>query len=629
MPALILLLATAGGWVSCLDEALEPCAPDTPTAAAGDVALQLEMTILPPDASTTTRANGVDSDSTYYTETTHPGTDAENEVRSLTVFVVPLDADGREQLTAGQVQHTTVYVTNLTDGVYAADGTLRYYRLTVNFQTTSGRKHVYVGANLRDDQITAFVDGNSPVTYTTTEAPDLKTLMNHFMTVSDERFTYTGRRISMFAQATPGGEAGATAFDVSPTGGDPTVRLSAGTVTLERTVAKVLLACKRSEVEKMADEYIDIRDVNETARLTSDMDDAAKQALQEKWRGWVHDSTIFYMLNIAARAQRLLDDSVATLGNYVYRLQRYDFAATDETVYTRRYLSHNAEELSFTAEGADIYPFVSGSMRRRAAVWSASGSDTLYRRTNDGADASDDGIYCLPNLFRFSLRNPPDDEWYEPGFKLDSVAQKVATYVVVAVRYVPRTLRCLVTSTDTDGQRQVQVEERTFETMAQVLDSLPAVTVQGTSGKTAFPAHTYWTQVQNNGAVDYYTAAAMQYCMQRDGFDSWSLARYRCYERGYSYYISFIDPLWCPVQDSTFYQRNSYDYDVQYVYEKTGVPRADRIFGLRRNHYYVLRAAEIQVPGSSTLSGPMCLNAVLVDWKARGGQSETLTPGED
>lgn len=689
---LTLLLALAGGMVSCIDDAFDPCQTDE-VNAVGNVDLQLSLTVLQPDASastraalnaaqanaarntradnTNTRADDSDDHTTNdgYTETfQHVGTADENRMYSLTVFLVPLKDDGSENLTTGQVQHTTVYVTDLTDGIYQ-DGALQGYRLTVNFQTNFGKKHIYVGANLQDDQIAAFCNGNSSVIYSQSEAPDLKTIMNHFMQVSDERFTYTGSRISMFAQALNGTSPDfnitpAANPATSPYAGDAlTADLAIGTITLERTVAKVLMACKRSDDTNLQNEYIDIRDVNETARISKTPTDAEKTRLKQMWRGWVHDSTVFYMVNIAARAQRLHNDSVATFGKYVRRLQDYDFVSADESVYTRRYLSHNSEELSFTANGADIYPFVSGALRRRAAVWYGETSAPTYLSNTwtydaDGTpqvdntpqtqDDFNDGIYCLPNLFRFTLIDPGDAgsgtddpsasgtatdataaEWYEDGFKLDSVAQKIATYVVVAVRYIPKTLNVLVETEDETGKKVGTIKEHTFATMQSVLDSLPAVKVPSTSGTTAFPAGTYWALVKTTGATDYYTAAAMQHKVEEMGAGSWSLARFRCYERGYSYYISFIDPLWSQDSDSPFYHRNSYDYDVKYVFDKTGVDRQDRVFGLSRNHYYLLRASEIQVPGSSTLSGPMCLNAVLVDWNNVGQQVvDNITPGE-
>jgi hypothetical protein len=613
---LLLWAAGVGGWSACHDDATDATDPDG-TGAEGDVSLCLQLTVVPPTTAVT-RAETV------------PGTAEENEIQSLTVFLVDVDDRGLDLLEAPHRQVATTYINAASDAVWS-EGLLTGYRLLTRFVTPAGRKHVYVGANLTTDQIDAFRNGNTPLVYDETAAPTLKSLMRHFMALTDDRFTYTGSRISMFAQALPADREDSL-FDVHSSGDPQTVQLyETQTVQLEHTVTKVLLACQRSTTD--GDDYIEIKDINETTRRKNNTDAAEAQRLREKYRGWVHYANVFYMLNITARAQRLLGDSVATFGKYVRRIGDYDFVAQNDTVYTMRYLSHSADELSFSAQNADEYPFVEGALRRRVALWSegATADDPVYY-TNRGTSVTrlaglpTEGIYCLPNRFRFSCwdadaQEGEGEEWYDTDgtFQLDSVAQKIATYVVTAVRYIPRTLHCLV-----NGQDQ----ECRFATMAAALDTLsPAAGIRARKSDGTwqeYPAGTYWTLVQNSQEVDYYTGAAMQHKVDQEGFESWSLARYRCYERGYSYYICFIDPARCEDPEATFYQRNSYDYDVQ----AHGVARRKRIFGLERNHYYLLRADEISVPGSSTLSGPMCLNAVLVDWQSKGSQDVSVLPGE-
>jgi hypothetical protein len=143
------------------------------------------------------------------------------------------------------------------------------------------------------------------------------------------------------------------------------------------------------------------------------------------------------------------------------------------------------------------------------------------------------------------------------------------------------------------------------------LDSLPAIKAE------KLPAGTYWAKFTTNGeetvGIDYYTYAAMKKLVAAGTYDDlWQLARFRCYEGGFGYYITYIDPM--QNEESAL----SYDYDVKY----NGVARQDRVFGLERNHYYVLRTDRITVPGSSALGGTMRLNAVLLDWKDRGENTE-------
>lgn len=636
-----LLLSSFTLWsmASCIDDTASPCEAVSIAIDAGRVEMCLEMTLYAPDA-VATRADVTDTHTPIYGESYLQGTAAENEIRSITVFLVDLDDNDLDQLDSKHVQARTLYVSEATDPPSAtADATSAAagYNVTVNFKTTTGRKHVYVGANLSPEQIAAFMGGNQSLEYTDYTDATLSAVMSHFMTVSDERFTYTGSRISMFARAEA--TTGDDVFVVAPAAGEGAVqRVTPPAVALERTVAKVLLACKRSGA---TEPYAAIRDINETARRSSNVTEAEAAALEAKYRGWVHTSTMFYMLNIAARTQRLWQDSVATLGKYVTRLQNYDFVAKDE-VYTHRYISYSADELSFTADNADSYPFIAGALRRRVALYDGTGSARrFYANTGSsdpgsGVETPTEGAYCLPNLFRFSLWDAGQvgtstPEWYGADFKLDSVAQKVATYVVAAVRYIPRSVLCYLPDPATG---EYALEEVRFETMEEALAMLnradQRVPLQSVSGvETLYPEDTYWTMVLDNGAVDYYTAAAVAYCLQRDEVENWSLGRYRCYERGYGYYRSFIDPVMCQDDedvDAPFYRKLSYDCDVK---QQPSLPRAERVFGLSRNHYYVICADEITVPGSSTLSGPMCLNAVLLDWKDRGGQAETLTPGDN
>jgi hypothetical protein len=604
----------------------------------------LNVTIYPPDAVMPTVTRGDDDEDKevettedpgchpFYTELTDAGTAAENQIRSVTVFMVDLDEKDREQLTYDHIRAGSVYVQTTT---LPTAGTTTGYNVTINLKTTTGRKHVYVGANLSDDQIECFRKDNRPVEYTHYTDANLKEIMSHFMTISDEQFTYTGSLISMFAKAAPkdimtDATAADSIFVVTPSTGNDLLMIAVEKLQLERTVAKVLLTCLASqEAEGDADyaDCISIKDQNETLRKEKDKDwkEATDQQLKEYFRGWAPKNGVFYMVNIAARTQRLLRDSVATLGNYVQQLSNYDFVAVDGDVYTRRYLSYTAKELALRSDqttSGETYPFFSDALRRRAVIITSTDDEAAKTQ----ARATKEGLYCLPNQFRFRRSDEYPNLWYgtvdKDGetFKLDSVAKKVATYMLVAVRYVPRTLRCL----DKEGNYFYH----TFTSMKEAEDSLHAATETIDGETTYYPKGTYWALVGQEG-IDYYTFAAMKKYVQEGNYKTWALARFRCYEAGYGYYISYIDAARCDDSTSPYYKdvygMVSYDYDVKVKNPK--VPRQDRIFGLSRNHYYILRTEEITVPGASALSGTMRLNAVLLDWNDRGSTDVEITPG--
>jgi hypothetical protein len=613
---------------ACIDDdSTSPCEVESPDSRAGDVEVCLNVTIYPPDAVMPTATRGEGDAGTaaettedpgchpFYTELTDAGTAAENQIRSVTVFMVDLDEKNREQLTYDHIRAGSVYVQTTT---LPSSGTTGYV-VTINLKTTTGRKHVYVGANLSDDQIECFRKDNRPVEYTHYTDANLKEIMSHFMTISDDQFTYTGSLISMFAKAAPekimtDATAADSIFVVSSSVGNDLPTIAVEKLQLERTVAKVLLTClpyynSKNQAEAQDDGYencIAIQDLNETARQLDPTNTLTDEKLKEKYRGWVQQGEVYYILNIAARTQRLLHDSIATLGNYVTQLRNYDFVAADGDVYTRRYLSYAANLLNLSE--SDEYPFFAGALRRRAVTCSTKAKEQALRE----ALTTHEGVYTLPNLFRFRKSDKAGEEaaWYTTTagsqLKLDSVAKKVATYMLVAVRYVPRTLHCIKEGED---------EEVTFATMEEALEELPDIEAE------KCPKGTYWAEVHTNdngeiSGMDYYTYEAMLRKIPEGS--NWSLQRFRCYQGGFGYFITYIDPA------RNDEQMLSYDYDVS-LHQ---VPRQDRVFGLERNHYYVLRTEEITVPGASALSGPMRLNAVLLDWNDRGSNDHAeVIPG--
>lgn len=639
-----------GGLTACHDHSSAALLPDDGEEGTdpetGNVHLCLQLTVYPPDASATTRA-ALDGEADeadeachpFYTELSAAATAAENEIRTLTVFLVDTDEQGADLEEPAHIQAATTYVSELTDA--QTSGLTSAYRLLTRFVTPAGPKHVYIGANLSSEQITAFCDGNLAAGYGPSEATTLRSLMSHFMAYDGGDLTYTGRAPSMFTQAAPTADA-ATEADAAgqifrvQAPGDPTEQQIYETqgVHLERTVAKVLLACRRSRTSQLTEEYVDVVDANETALLPLNATDADRQALQTKYRGWAHDSTLFYLLHRAARTLRLHGDEVTTVGDYLSPDVGGAYTPLDAAAYAERYLTYADEELVFASGDKVRYPFTAANLRRRIALYDGtSAADRLYftnEVTADGTVVSPlaglptEGIYCLPNLFCFGN--------VAEGTALDDVAQQVATYVVAAVRYIPRYIHCLVTEdvAETDAETGetkttpvTAIRAQEFPDLATALDTLkPPVTLRNDDGtETTYPAETYWVLIKNTGAVEYYTGAAVAYEVRRRGFSSWTQARFRCYERGYNYYRTYIDPQLDPATGT-----NSYDYDVRQHADQS--PLAERRFGLERNHYYILLTDAIAVPGSSTAGSPMALNANLIDWDEIGIQEETLSSSD-
>ena len=175
----------------------------------------LNLTITHPDASINTRASLGPYELSF--------TRNEAAVKRMTAFVVDLK-DGTEDYDKIECYSTDIDPIDFYNGIYV-------FRQTLEVET--GAKHIYIGANLRDEHIDAFIQNKS--ISPSDEGPAVNMVMTPDPTHSGQ-----GTDIAMFGQ-------------IKMANGSEDIIISEGTTdyylsgNLERLTAKVLLTCDEGE----------------------------------------------------------------------------------------------------------------------------------------------------------------------------------------------------------------------------------------------------------------------------------------------------------------------------------------------------------------------------------------------
>lgn len=559
-----LLLAT------CTDDL--PGGEDVPGDGRTRVDVTLQFTVSAGGVAATRGPEAVDPEYTLGT------TPLENQLRSITVIVESLNDDG-STLTNPQYDYQTLY---LSAGVTS-------YTTTMKLNTTIGKKHIYIGANMRPEHIEAFV-GQSPYTYTGTDAT-CQSVVSSVMTINAD---LTGQDILMFAQATQttattdgnGSPAPTTSevIELTATGIDaPTVL---DDIKLERVVAKVLLTCKTKE-------YSDT-DVNITDFLGLEA-------------GFCTLNDVYYMLNMTNKkvyVQRTtnsdgfyIDPNYSVMDYIQYNGRNEVFLLNNREEYDNNFMHYDANEMMKIPEpGEDFKPFtVAGTMMQNPEAYDAN------RLLNENGVAKDghytEGIYCLENLVGVPKAF---EEAYLRGDETtyDRFADLVSTYMLIAIRYIPKVI---YSSIDT------QATPLPISSVTDALDALPEITEgEGENKKVIYPKGTYW--MYNDGTTKrYLTHNAVQAAISAGNSPTY----FQPFIGGYSYYTTYIDG---QVNDKGV---------ITYLREGNG---GSDYWGVERNHYYILNVSDIVAPGSAVMDNPMRINSVTVEWNDRGSGTVEIKP---
>lgn len=495
-------------------------------------------------------------------EVTTPGTPEESAVKSLTVFVVDVDGSGYEAATA---RHATFGF----DWNGSGTGTLDPMPL----QVTTGRKHIYIGANLTARQIAAFAGetGNGVnaayTALTGTDHDDYDEMMAEF--TEDGGFT-------MFGRATAGG-SGLIDIPDEPT---PALDLS---VELSRMVAKVLVVAETDD--DVPGGMAGVKYVKLNSRNAADATE----------KSWVRLDDLHFTLNVTNRRTFMYPKTAEGEGQNVIVDPNYKFEdLVDFTDGVFKYKSdyHSRQFIRWVPHvwnsgkewGMPVLEYEAGRMP-------ASGGSEVYR----------EGLYCLENTV-----GPIPADWAAAPALEDNergLTFMATTYVLIAARITPRRIITKLEEDPAvrpDGQGPYKAENE-----EDALSKLPA-------GDDEHPVGTFYSPDREH----FYSFDGMMARIAHDGPleeddpDKLTRENFLCYPGGWGYYFTYADG----VPDETD-EGNSLKFD------------SDRSSVLR-NYYYILHVMALGIPAVPGEGGvtTMQIEASRFGWTDAGTGDITLKP---
>ena len=326
----------------------------------------LNLTIAHPDAGIHTRADLEYDDLTF--------TRNEAAVKRLTVFIVDLNNDGSEKYDKVEYFSTDIDPIEFHNGIYV---------LNQRIEVETGAKHVYVGANLKEEHIQAFIN-NKPLSLNG-DGPAVNMVMT-----PDPSHSGQGTEIAMFGQMVNNSDQ-TTRIEIRESVEE--YKLSAD---LERLTAKVLLTVKEGKPGLV---------------VTGE-------------RGWVETEKIKYTLNATNRytyINRHHDDAYEVNIDPNWNLSSW--VASDAGFFTPA--AGHAQQFEY---------WTSEEIVSRLFDERFSATPLVYDESKVGAGNSEnhytEGLYCLENTAYndMGLSGAPQDE----------AARIATTHVVMAIRYIPK-----------------------------------------------------------------------------------------------------------------------------------------------------------------------------------------------
>lgn len=500
------------------------------------------------------------------------GTKEENEINTLTVFIVPTNESGTEYR-GFETFHKTIQIPS--DQAYGLT-----YNITIEYPGNAGRKNIYVGANMREEQIWAFAYGRPHLTY---EAESHREVMEKVMDIEGADTEETGSNILMFSEqkssiliTTPG--------EIH----------DAGQINLKRVVSKVLLTFHTTHTTDDSKQWIELKDKNEASAEELGIETAA-------CRGWADIGEAYYMLNVTNKTLMLypetstIDNTTTTyttdanwnISDHLTPTSDGHWLINNQTDYKNDF--HFLEEETIVMPEGGFHPFTQETLWRHPLPYDVARMEETELSDNPITDANyagnhyTEGIYCLENLVS---GHTAEWEWSDNLTK-DDAAYWTTTHLWVAIRYTPRYIHHLTDEGTIEAQSATDIEQaRSY--FSEILDE---------QGNILYPEGTYWL----SGEKDYYTYSAMQKMLQEGS----SPDDFLVYIGGFNYFMTYIDG-------------DNVEGTISYESADT--------WGLERNTYYILTAVSVILPGANRLLPDMRINSLKLDWNPRGGTSIVVKP---
>lgn len=500
-------------------------------------------------------------------------TEEECQIHTLTLIMMGV-YNGEELFETWQ----TIEPGEPTNGIYDVEFTL---------SGITGTKHFYILANAEQKHINAFWAKDR--IFDAGEGQSGHNIVGNLMEINhDEDGDGEGSNILM------AGIVKSNSGDrdiVIPTGDgneDTDEKITIDTsADLVRTVAKVLLTCMPSKESNNHVAVIDAKDKDNDNNTTDNT-------------GWIQLADVNYMLNVLNRKTYLdyredtKDDDYLIDPNYemseiISLREEGGYGITNLDEYQRNYLFYNTQDM-VEMLNTSVPTYKGGE---RCIVRSATRYDAakmvVDETTNMGNENHyTEGLYCTENTVYNNMTFDKDADF-------QSAIRYVTTRVMVGAKYTPKVIW-------DGGDKPVtyQTEEEAQEILKEVTD------VENPLEPVTYPAGTFWRDSDGN----YYSLAGMIKKLQDAPETDFSR-----YDGGWGYYYTYID------ENA---QNGAISKDTQ------------TRWGIKRNHYYILKVDKIIAPGSPFPGNEtMRIHSELVDWVDKGGseveikvpqQSETAQP---
>lgn len=356
-------------------------------------------------------------------------------------------------------------------------------------------------------------------------------------------------------------------------------------IKLVRTVAKILLTCvPKSDAETDYVKVIDRKD----AETSTDGENT----------GWIKLAEVNYMLNVLNRKTYLdyredtKDDGYLIDPNYEMSNWIEKRTNDNETTYGIKDLDAYQKEFLYYDTQAMV-EMLNKSIPTQEGEPCMVRTATLYDKNRIGKENATshhytEGLYCTENTVYNDMKFDKDADF-------QSAIRYVTTRVMVGAKYTPKVIW--------DGGEE-PITNETEEEAQQILKE--ETDVENPLEPITYPAGTFWRDSQGN----YYSLAGMKKKLKESPETDFSR-----YDGGWGYYYTYID------ENA---QNGAISKDTQ------------TRWGIKRNHYYILKVDKIIAPGSPFPGNEtMRIHSELVDWVDKGGseveikvpqQSETAQP---
>ena len=489
-------------------------------------------------------------------------TEEERQIHTLTLIMMGV-YNGEELFETWQ----TIEPSEPTNGIYDVQFTL---------SGITGTKHFYILANAEQKHINAFWAKDR--IFDAGEGQSGHNIVGNLMEINhNENRDGEGSNILMagIVKSTNSGDRDI----VIPTGDgneDTDEKITIDTsANLVCTVAKVLLTCMPSKESNNHVAVIDAKDKDNDNNTTDNT-------------GWIQLADVNYMLNVLNRKTYLdyredtKDDDYLIDPNYemseIISLRKeggYGITNLDE--YQRNYLFYDTQDMvEMLNTSVPTYKGGERCIVRSATQYNADKME-VDETTNMGKENHyTEGLYCTENTVH-------NDMTFDKDADFQSAIRYVTTRVMVGAKYTPKVIW--------DGGEE-PITNETEEEAQEILDKVEDV--DNPLEPVTYPAGTFWRDSEGN----YYSLAGMKKKLQEAPETDFSR-----YDGGWGYYYTYID-------------ENA---------QNGAISKDQTRWGIKRNHYYILRVEKIVAPGSPFPGNEtMRIHSELVDWIDQGGSEEEI-----